>query len=330
MRKEPTIQIFELDNASLKKVESEHPLIEEISQTEYRFTEDATHVNYLEGNPFLYDPVITNKLVSSLEDFLIEVDDEKIAFGDVLRNPKFKPRKRYKIVRKTFKAWKKDYQIKKKQAFSENEKVVQIIGELSYLNYSWKLKLAIYLIFILMLFLVVTDSTLWLFLKGKSFGYLVYKSLNTMYQNKSYLKIVGNFGIYITLILIIYSSIYSFVIRNFQKNYKIAKSFLNNSERTINKEFKRKYTKAKRYYLKRINSKKYPFFPPLRIEEVQEGKMSIKIFNDICKVTIDRAYRIKKTKPILKFLNILLQSLGFACFIVILAMSIYNIFLNIF
>ena len=51
-----------------------------------------------------------------------------------------------------------------------------------------------------------------------------------MYQNFSWLKIVGNVGIYISLTLIFYSTIYSFIIKDFRKNYKLAQDFLTSSE----------------------------------------------------------------------------------------------------
>lgn len=332
---EPVVKVYELNNNKFQLSKKEHPLLDEITSTEFTFskndlTGESVYTNFLYTNPFLYNPDTTDVIVHSIEDFMVDIKSEKIAFGDVIRNPRFKPKQRKKIIKNAFKSWKEDYLFKKNQTFKENDKVVEIIGELKFFEYSWKTKLIIALVFLLLLFLVVTDSFVWNQLKQFNIGYIVYKSITKMYEDTIWLKIVGNVGIYVNLVLIFYSSIYAFIIRDFKNNYKLAQSFLNSSEKTISREFNRKFQKAKKYYLKRVNNKKYPFFPPLSIEEVQEGKMNITIFNEICKATIDRAYVVKKTKPFIKALNIILQFSGFASLGIILSMSIYNIILNIF
>lgn len=335
--REPVIRIYEPGKKPTKFIPStkDHPLIDEIASGENLFansdqSSDTVLNNYLRGNPFLYNPKTDNVVVSSLEDFIIKAKKEEMAFGDVIRNPKFSPKQRKKIIKKAFISWKKEYTEKKNQTFKENDKVIEVIGDISYLEYTIKAKLLLIFIFILLLFLVVTDSALWELIKQKTFGYTIYMSITQMYGKMNWLKIVGNVGVYACLVLIFYSSIYSFIIKDFRKNYKLAQAFLTNSEVSISRDFKKKYNKAKRYYLKRINNKKYPFFPPLNIEEVQEGKMNITIFNEICKATIDRAYVVKKSKPYFSALNNILKFLGYGCAIIIVALSLYSIIINIF
>lgn len=335
--KEPEIRVYEPGSKpnKFKVTDKEHPLIDEIAASDISFgksdmSSDTLLNNYLHTNPFLHNPQTNNVIVHSIEDFIISTKHEEIAFGDVLRNPKFNPKQRKKIIKKAFKNWKKEYILKKNKTFKENDKVVEVIGEISYLEYSWKAKLILGLTFLVLLFLVITDSVVWNALKQVNFGYIIYKSVVQMYQNISWLKIVGNIGIYLSLILIFYSSIYSYIIKDFRKNYKLAQSFLTSSEVTISREFNKKYNKARRYYLKRVNDKKYPYFPPLDIDEVQEGIMNITIFNEICKATIDRAYVVKKSKPYITAFNAALRFSGYACAVIIVVMSLYNIILNIF
>lgn len=335
--KQPVIRVFEPGSkpTKYKQTEKDHPLIDEIAASEFMFpnrdmNSDSMLNNYLRGNPFLYNPTIDNVAVSSIEDFIIKTKREEMAFGDVLRNPKYTPRQRKKIINKAFKNWKDEYTLKKNKTFKENDKVIEVIGDISYLEYSWKAKLILLITFVVLLFLVITDSAIWNIIKQGSLGYSIYTSIVEMYVKMNWLKIVGNVGIYLCLVLIFYSSIYSFVIKDFRKNYKLAQDFLTNSEVSISREFKKKYNKARRYYLKRIDNKKYPFFPPLGIEEVQEGKMNITIFNEICKVTIDRAYIVKKSKPYFSAFNAALRFLGYASAVIIVALSLYSIVLSIF
>ena len=331
------IRIFEPGNKPYKYKQStkDHPLIDEIAASETMFPNQDTNsetvlTNFLRTNPFLYNPHTSKVVVETIEDFIIKAKKEDIAFGDILRNPKYTPKQRKKIIKKAYKTWKQEYTEKKNKTFKENDKVIEVIGEVSYLEYSWKAKLVLLITFVLLLFLVITDSFIWNALKQTSFGYTIYKSIIQMYERLNWLKIVGNVGIYMCLILIFYSTIYSFVIKDFRKNYKLAQDFLTNSEVSISRNFNKKYKKARRYYLKRVDNKKYPFFPPLDIKEVQEGKINITIFNEICNATINRAYVMKKSKPYITALNSALRFSGYVCAVVIVALSIYNIVINIF
>lgn len=330
------LRIFEPNRKNKYKIsDKEHPLIDEISSGEEMFknvdvNSDTVLYNFLRSNPFLYNPETTSVVVDTIEDFLIKTKKDEIALGDILRNPKYTPKQRKKIIKGAFKNWYKDYNVKKNKTFKENDKVIQVIGEISYLEYTWKSKLLLLVTFLVLLFLVITDSIIWNNLKETSFGYTMYKSITQMYQNFSWLKIVGNVGIYISLTLIFYSTIYSFIIKDFRKNYKLAQDFLTSSEVSISREFKKKFRKARNYYIKRVDDKKYPFFPPLDIAEVQEGKMNITIFNEICNATIDRAYIVKKSKPYITALNSTLRFSSYASALVVLALSIYTIVVNIF
>lgn len=88
--KEPVIKIYELNKGNkFKETNKEHPLLDEITSTEFAFanhdlTGESLLTNYLHTNPFLYNPETTDVVVHSIEDFMIEVKREKMAFGDVL------------------------------------------------------------------------------------------------------------------------------------------------------------------------------------------------------------------------------------------------------
>ena len=65
-----------------------------------------------------------------------------------------------------------------------------------------------------------------------------------------------------------------------------------------------------------MRKRKNKYYPPLGIEEIQEGDMSIDIFRQICQVLVERSYRYKKSKPfVVGFRNvlILLSIAGAAC-----------------
>ncbi len=335
--RDPIIKVYEPGDKpnKFKVSEKDHPLLSEIGADEPLFKSsdssgESMLTNFLHGNPFLYNPETTEIKVYSLEDFIVKVKDQEYAFGDIIRNPKFSQRQRKKIIKKTFTNWKKEYTTKKNIVFKENDKVLEVIGDISYIEYSWKAKLLLAAIFLTLLFLVITNSFVWNAFQKTSLGYFIHSGLVDMYSKMNWLSIVGNLGIYLSLILIFYSGIYTYIIKDFRKNYALAQSFLTNSEGTITRDFNKKYRKARKYYLEKVNTKKHPYYPPLHIEEVQEGKMNITIFNEICKVTVDRAYVVKKSKPYIRAAKLILEYSTYACSIVIVAMSLYSIIVKLF
>lgn len=334
--KDGKIQVYEPGKKPnrFKVSTKDHPLIDEMGAAEELFKSDLSGEsalqNYLHSNPFLYNPELNPLIVYSIEDFIVHYKYEKYALGDVIRNPKFTIRQRKKIVKRSFGDWKKEYNLKKNKAFKENDKVIEVIGDVTYIEYTFIQKILLLLVFIGLLFLVVTDSLIWSWIKTGGFGYNIYQTIYNMYIDMPWLKIVGNVGIYLSLLLIFFSIIYTIIIKDFRKNYALAQSFLTNSESSISRDFNKKYKKARRYYLKRVDNVKHPYFPPLEMEEVQEGKMNITIFKDICDSIIDRAYKIKKMKPYIVFLKKIIEYSTYASAITVLALSLYSMVLKIF
>mgnify|MGYP000872857325 CR=1 FL=1 len=333
----PKIQVYEPGkNNKFVKSTSDHPHLDEIGPAVNLFEangvvqNDSAQTAFLRGNPFLYNSKTSPYQAFSIEDYLIKIKKEEIAFGDVVRNPRFSTYKRRRIVKRAFKTWNNDYLFKKKTTFKENEKVVEIIGEINYLKFPTKLKIILYCMFALLLFLVGTKSFLWGKMIHGNFGYHVNSTLIKMWSSKYYMVIVANISIYLTLLLIFFSTIYTFIIKDFRRNYHLAQNFLENSEVTISRDYQKKYRRARLYYLKNINKKKRPYFPPLDISEVEEGEVNIQIFNDICQATINRAYFVKKSKPYLIAVKNILVYLSMGGSIFVIVMTLYYLVISFF
>jgi len=335
----PKITVYEPSATKSNKYvkrNDQHPNISDFGASENRFendgvvSSDSARNVFLRGNPFLYNPNSAAYKATSLEEYLISVDKVEIAFGDVIRNPVFGPKKRKKIIKNAFKAWDKEYNKLKNTAFKESDKVVEVIGEVNYLSFSIKMKVLMMFLFTLLLFIMGTTSAIWERISTSSIGYYINQTLVSMFTGAVWLNVLGNITIYIILILIFYSSLYSIISNDFKRNYKLAQSFLTRSEKTISNNYKRKFKNARKYYYSLINRQKNPFFAPLAIEEVEEGQVNITIFNNICKMTIDRAYMLKKSRPyiiaIKKFL-VFGSIIGSAT---LCLFSLYHIIINLF
>lgn len=330
----PKFQIYEKSDKGkkLQQVNSDNPILEDYNMNQPFFIADHNNpkIQKQSENPFLQNPNTQSVDVLSIEDFLIDVKGKKILFGDVINNPEYSLRTRKKITKRAFKEWRKEFQKHKKLTFKENEKVVSIIGEISFVKLNFKLKIFNLIIFLLILFLVTIDSNVWEIIKLSKFGNKIFIGLNSMYLKFGWLKQVGIITTYITLFLIFYNHFYSMMFRDFQKDYQLAKNFLNKSEGRITKDFNKKYNNARKYYLSKINNKKIPYFPPLSMDQVQEGQINISIFNDICKKTIDRGYRVKKTRPYVVGIRFILQWTTYIGSIILVGMSLFFIIINLF
>ncbi|HEY8395681.1 MAG TPA: hypothetical protein VIK96_02790 [Bacilli bacterium] len=305
-------------------------LVEVASEGEFYSASPIEQSKYpfLSTNPFLYNPENAQIIVYSIEDFLIKVGKQDALFGDAIRNPVIPISKRKRIIKKTFKTWKKNYIKEKKLTFTEGGKIVDVLGEVSVLKFSWKYRLLLFLLFGLTVLLVGIDSYLWEEFALTGIGNYFYNLLAGMYEGSSWLRSVGNFSIYVILFSIFYASIYTLISDDFLKNYKLTESFLDNSEKNIDRSFKKRWRTARKYYLRAL--KNIRKVPPLGIEEVQEGQVNIDVFKQVCQVLVDRAYKYKKAKPVINVLKFLLLALSVLGSGTVLLFTIFQMILSIF
>ncbi|MGI6768027.1 MAG: hypothetical protein ACOX43_02890 [Bacilli bacterium] len=299
-------------------------------EKKYVIEEDPLKTAYLKTNPFLYNPKKAQFPIFSIEDFLIKVGKEEMAFGDAIRNTEFSLPKRRRIVKKAFRTWNKSYSIAKTATFSESDKMVEVIGEVSGLKFSWKLKLLLCCLFVVTLFLNEINSYLWKSFTLTGFGNYFQNVLMNMYSENVWLKIVGNLTVYIILFTIFFSSIYSLISKDFSRNYRLAQKYLDSSERSISRSYNKRWKNARRYYLKALRNSKRPYFPPLDIEEIQEGELNIDVFKQICQVLVERAYKYKKSKPVLNVLRNVLMFISIVGSGTILIFTVIHMVLSIF
>jgi len=266
-------------------------------QTDGQINTDSAKMLFLRGNPFMYNSKTAAYQITSVEEYLIKIRKQEMAFGDVLRNPEFTRRKRRKLIKQAFQTWDKQYNTQKKTVFTENEKTVDVIGDVNFMKISLGMKLLIIFLFGLMIFIISTDSFLWEKIAEHNFGFRIYNQLIGIFEGASWLKIVGNLTTYLLILFIFYAAIYTMISTDYVKEYKMAQNYLKKSEKTISRQYKKKSQKARKYYLSYINSKK-PFIAPLDIKAVEEGQVNIATFDRVRQVTVDRAYKLKKSRPI--------------------------------
>jgi len=63
---------------------------------------DLDKIEFLKGNPFLYDPLNSPYIVSSIEDYRIKYKKNYQAFGHLIRNATYSRYRRRRIAKKAF------------------------------------------------------------------------------------------------------------------------------------------------------------------------------------------------------------------------------------
>jgi len=277
----------------------------------------------LRGNPFLYKDN-RNSEIYSIEDFLVVYKRKEILLGEVIRNNNYPLKTRKRIFKKAFKLWYKDYTKKKNQTFRENFRTIEVIKGIGNVKFPVLMELAIWIMFIAMIFIIGIDSQLWNNISSGNFGLFLQTALNSMYNSSPWLKTIGYATVYILMVLIVYSLFFHTVIKDYKRYYQKSRCYLDDSENQINRDFKKKRKKVYKYY-KRNLKKNNPYFPPLSIKEVQEGEVNIATFNTISKATVNKSYRLMKFEPILKYIKKILLFLCIGGFLFVYGYSIISV-----
>lgn len=276
----------------------------------------------LRGNPFLYNAERSGTEVYSIEDFLVTYKKREYLLGDIIRNARFPLRVRKKVFKKTFRLWRRDYVKKKKQVFRENFRTVEVVKSIGNIKLPFYIELAIWAMFAAMIFIAGIDSPLWQKIARGRFGMFLREALDAMYASAPWLGIVANISIYLLIVLIIHSLFFRIIIKDYRKYYREANDYLTRSETQINREYKKKRKKAYKYYMRYLKKKSTPYYPPLDINEIQEGEVNIEVFDIVSKATVNRSYRLMKAEPALKVIKSILLILSIVGLVVVYGYSI--------
>ncbi|HNZ50403.1 MAG TPA: hypothetical protein PLO88_01675 [Bacilli bacterium] len=290
---------------------------------------DTAKTQFLRTNPFMYNSKTSAYPITSIEEYLVKVRKSEFALGDIVRNPDLSKTKKRRLVKRAFKNWNKDYNTQKSRAFSDSDKTMEVIGGVNFMKISFATKLVMMVLFLLMIFIVSLNSYLWMKIAQTNFGFRLRQNVMDLFNTTAWLKMLANLTIYVLVMFMFYATIYSMVSKDFVRNHKMAINYLKKSEKAISRAYKKKFKKAKTYYLKMIGSKKRSH-PPLDIKKVEEGQINITTFDNIRKVTVDRAYTLKKHRPLYVGLKNIFLLLSFGGSLTVVGYALYKIVVSLF
>lgn len=256
--------------------------------------DDLVKKVFLKGNPFLYNLNNSNMGIVSIEEYQVLFKGEEKTFGEVVHNRDYSKFKRKRFVKKTLKKWKKDYLKTRDKTIEENLGAVELINEINTLKFNKVLKLSLIFILILIILISVISSYKYDFFVKNEFMYNINEIISDCFMKNEFIRIINNISIYLLTTTLIYSAFYNVCSKDFRNFYKTSKKVLTNAHYHLARDYKKKYINVKKYYLNGIN--KNIICTPYDIRLVGEGKINLKMFEDISSATVIRARSFKNKK----------------------------------
>lgn len=247
-------------------------VVQKINGTEI---DEENKRTFLKGNPFLYNSSNSNLGIVSIEEYLVNYDDEEKSFGEVVYDNHYSERKRKRFVKKTLKDWKKEYLKIRDETIDKNLDALELLKEFKTLKINIVVRLLLIIFLVINLFILMINNERYLY-------------------DSIFIKVINNVSIYLIVFTLMYIVFYNVVFNDFKKFYKASKNVLNDMQYHLARDYKKKYTNVKKYYIKRI--KKNFDRKPYDIKLVGEGKSNLNMFNEVTSLTINKVRNFKNKK----------------------------------
>ncbi|HOD61515.1 MAG TPA: hypothetical protein PKG96_05290 [Bacilli bacterium] len=285
---------------------------------------DLDKIEFLKGNPFLYDPLNSPYIVSSIEDYRIKYKKNYQAFGHLIRNATYSRYRRRRIAKKAFLLWEKDVKKTQEKKIIEGSSVIETSADIKIKPFSWGMILLLWLMLILLVFIHGLTNGLLVKAFGGNFFVQMENLLYTLFSKKPWIKLVMDSSLYIIIIALIYARYYNVNIQDFKKITNSAQHILERNTRILDKEYEKKIKKAKAYYMTNVLKKNYTF-APYAINLVCEGKIGNQTLDTISQTIIDKSSHFKKKKTWLLLFKTLLIILSIAGTLTVVVYVIYEV-----
>ena len=287
---------------------------------------DKNNNPVLFGNPFLYSAKKASEdNISSIEDFAVKYKTSNVYLGSIVHNDKIDSKMKSKLVKKSFKAWKKNFKTTCVDAIGNVSKSVETMEITPVKTVRGKFKAT------LIIFLIIEIAFMLFFLNSKinliPVEMLVNASSNLFDQfNNSFIhKLVIAFPIVMLLAMMILGIIYKIQSRKFRKLKKKAVKFSTKSSKEIKKDFKKVYPKTYKYYLTNVKKLDNEMFEPMKIDEVACNNCDVteieELVVDAVSVAAVQTKRCNRTKWLLRlFLTLFVVTIIGSIVLFVLAM----------
>lgn len=323
-RKEPLVRQYGRNRDLNQWEEIEFPMV--IPEVEPVYQEALDY--YLKGNPFLHT-LDSNFEINNLEQYYCFYKNQYIQMSDVIRNGQYRKFTQRKILNKNFKLWKKDYSQDKHETIKVVESTFAMIGDVKFNKFGPFKRLLLLLAFVLMMSIIYNQNELLIRVLGLKRGTAIVNSMDVYFDNNRWAIKFFNLSIYSIIGGFLYFKFRDTVLKDYQKNYNNARKILANSKSIINRDFKKKTRRAKKYYLNKV-IRKPDKYPPLKIENVCQTKVNLNKFEKISSTVVVKGASIKKRQWLFNTLNYFFVILSFIGTLSLIILIIFLLVKDIF
>lgn len=254
---------------------------------------------YLKSNPFFHDSQKNDFGQLYLDDFFIRVRNKEFSVDELMRNVAYSEERKLKYMKRTLKAWKKEYKQKKKEVIKVTKHTQEITGDVVCKKVKLKHRITLAVFLGIILIFGFAQGNLWDSLSNNNFFYKVQQTLNNFFENSVWARVLTNLTVYSIIGVFAFSFLLKFIIRDYRKYCAKAKSTFREKKHRIERNFSSKYRKAKRHCYKRCKNEDYTKKLDMIYIGVEEN--DLEMMNTINSIYTESIARVKRIKPLLIF-----------------------------
>ncbi|MGI6710470.1 MAG: hypothetical protein ACOX4W_03395 [Bacilli bacterium] len=276
---------------------------------------------YLKSNPFFHDNKKNDFGQLYLDDFFIRVRNKEFSVDELMKNVAYSEERKLKYIKKTLKAWKKEYKQKKKEVVKVTKHTQEITGDVVCKKVKLKHRITLAVFLTIILIFGFAQGNLWDSLSNNNFFYRVQDTLNNFFEATVWARVLVNLTVYSIVGVFAFSLLLKFIIRDYRKYCAKAKSTFREKKHRLERNFSSKYRKVKRHCYKRCKDEDYTKKLDMMYIGVEED--DLEMMNKINSIYTESIARVKRLKPILFFSKwFLILSSYLGSFIIILCVII--------
>lgn len=278
----------------------------------------------LHTNPFLYNYKKAMYKISSIEDFFIPINKKQtIQLGSLFRSTEWKKGKKTSLIKKAFTKWKNHFNKNKTSALGKENDKLQAVGDVVTSKVSIVSFIVFVIIFIFVAFVLYKPGIFWTNFVGKSWFDRLNGVVDSMFAT-SWVALIAQVTFYLVPVAFIYGSIHNHILGEHQKIASDAIKVYKDSSFRIEKEFKKKFAKSRRYYL--ANLRRNPFqVAPLPIEKSGAGEVDLEEVERLTDAYIKKSADLKRKKGRLNFFKFASGFLVYGCGVFVFGYLLYEL-----
>lgn len=276
----------------------------------------------LAGNPFFYSPGKGEVPVHDLEQFRLPDRKDGATLGMAVRSPDMSRRKKKRIVKRAFTHWKRDVLLSRKKSEEKNDAILEAARPIHQDAITPGTFIVSLLACLVLILIVGTSSSLWYILSESSHVLsTIASSLANAFQSHAFFDACAHVDLYLFILLFSYLPLYSIIVKSYRNRYNETKHVLERAYRDLDRTALKRWARARKYYLVRLNRPDLTF-TPLLMSRVEEGNISLSALEDISTATLEQKAGYAKTRRGWVFARKALVALSIALFLPVFIFAI--------